>query len=90
MTAVVIAAVIGAAGTVLGAWIQGRAQRRAGGNTPGQAEQAVSCAPGRDGAAAAPGRDLPAMTADDRGPGPAGQSPPSAPLQAPAPGSCDD
>jgi hypothetical protein len=63
MTAVVLAAVIGAAGTVLGGWIQGRAQRRPGGNTPGQAEQAVSCAPGRDGAATAPGRGLPR---DDR------------------------
>jgi hypothetical protein len=58
MTVAVVVAVIGAAGTVLGAWIQGRSQRRAGGNIPSPEEQVVSGVPGRD-VTSALSRDLP-------------------------------
>lgn len=58
MTVAVVVAVIGAAGTVLGAWIQGRSPRREGGNTPSSEEQVLFGVPGRDGASV-PSRDLP-------------------------------
>ena len=41
MVVAVVTAVIGAAGTVLAAWIQGRAQRASGGNARGLEKEAI-------------------------------------------------
>jgi hypothetical protein len=41
MAVAVVIAVIGAAGTVQAAWVQGRAQRGSGRNAPGPEEEAI-------------------------------------------------
>ncbi len=41
MTVAVVTAVIGAVGTVLAAWVQGRTQRGSGGNAPEPEKEAI-------------------------------------------------